>query len=627
MVAPNLFLAALEPLLQGGQTQIYALLVLCGISLILVISAIIRLCRRKNGAAMERVLTVVLCVAAVIALAVTGLCGYSYYRTAQAEIPPETTESTTVPTTAATTVPTTAETTAPPETTEATTAPTEPEVVFAPHHTENSDPANWDITWEISVDGEIVESYTREEPITFGDPSEYYALEGVSTFRGNNYRNNPTYGYADIQEETISYLWSTYNGSLNDWAGCGWTGQPQIVKWDEETKAIMNLYDWAKETEDLVEVIYGTLDGYVYFFELETGRQTRDSVYIGMNMKGSGTVDPRGYPLLYVGSGTEMEQGMHIVSLITGEVIYVTNSYDSFATRGWTAYDSAPLIDAETDTLIWPGENGVLYTIKLNTQYDMAAATISIDPDSAVKIRYSTCRSGYSYWVGMENSCVAVEGYLFVADNGGMFFCIDLNTMELVWAQDIADDTNCTPVFEWGKDGNGYLYIAPSLHWTASGGWGEVSLYKLDAQTGEILWQVPYSCGTIEDLSGGVQSSPVLGREGTDMEGLVIFSISYTPTISQGILVALDTQTGEVVWELTMDSYSWSSPVGVYTEEGKGYVLMPTFYGYMQLIDGATGEILDETYLGSHVESSAVVYENNVIIGTRGCEIFGLELN
>ena len=33
-------------------------------------------------------------------------------------------------------------------------------------------------------------------------------------------------------------------------------------------------------------------------------------------------------------------------------------------------YDSAPLVDADTDTLIYPGENGILYTIKLNTVFD-----------------------------------------------------------------------------------------------------------------------------------------------------------------------------------------------------------------------------------------------------------------
>ena len=621
--------------------QFYALIVLGVIALILTVAAIVRLCLRhgkikrckasgKNApGGVSKLLTVVLCIAAVISLAVTGLCGYILYGAMQEPVEPQvpTTEAT-VPTTQAT-IPPTTEATQP--TTEPTTVPTEPEVVFAPHHTANSDPANWDITWEIISGDEIVQNYTREEPITFGEAEEYTTLEGVTTFRGNNFRSDPTYGTANLANETVSYLWSAYNGALDGWPGCGWTGQPQIIKWDDETKAIMNLYDSAKEKEDLVEVIYGTLDGYIYFFDLEDGTRTRDPIYVGMVMKGSGTLDPRGFPLLYVGSGTVLngvKPRMYIISLIDSTILDESGANDSWAPRYWSGFDSAPLVDAETDTLIWPGENGLLYTIKLNTNYDAAAGTISVDPGTPVMVRYSTDRSNNeTYWVGMEDSVCMVENFLYVADNSGMVFCVDINTMELIWAQDIKDDTNASPVFEWGEDGNGYIYIAPSLHWTANGSWGEISLYKLDAQTGEIVWEVPYECGTIEDLSGGVQSTPVIGRVGSDLEGLVVFSISYTPNMSTGILVALDTETGETVWEKEMGSYAWSSPVAVYNKDNKGYIIMPTFEGTLLLIDGATGETVDAVDLGSHTEASAVVYESTVVIGTRGCTIYGLELS
>lgn len=39
----------------------------------------------------------------------------------------------------------------------------------------------------------------------------------------------------------------------------------------------MNMYDWAKNKEELVEVIYACMDGYVYFLELEMGDPTRDA--------------------------------------------------------------------------------------------------------------------------------------------------------------------------------------------------------------------------------------------------------------------------------------------------------------------------------------------------------------
>lgn len=650
----SLLAAASDPSGVNESTQLYALIALgvitCGLLLASFIRMFIRSSQKKssnNSQALKHsgggaVSAVLYCVTLFVLL-VFALCAYTYFNgPTGGPLPAETqmpalTKPAASPTAAQTTppsdtVPTSeaTEATVPSETAAQPAAP-DPLLSFHPHHTESSDPANWDIKWEISVDGEVTDSYTRESPIFFGEPETYYVYPGVSTFRGNNFRNDPTYGTVDISEGSLTQMWKIANRSLNGWPGCGWTGQPLIRKWDQATKSIMNMYDSKKEKEDLVEVIYATLDGYVYFLDLEDGSYTRNPVNVGMNMKGSGSLDPRGYPLLYVGSGDNLNGAkprMYVISLIDGKILYQYGNNDSFAKRSWSGFDSAPLVAAEADTLIWPGENGVLYTIKLNTNYDQAAGTISVDPDTPVKAHYSTNRSNNSrYWVGMEDSACVVGQYLYVADNGGMFFCVDLNTMELIWAQDTKDDNNATPVFEWGEDGNGYLYTAPSLHWTAKNSWGEVSVYKLDAQTGEIIWERPFKCGTVKDVSGGVQSTPILGREGTDMDGMIIYSVSRMPTMSDGFLFAMDKNTGETIWELDMDSYSWCSPAAVYTADNKGYILMPSFTGTLYLLEGATGEVLDTFKLGSHMESSPVVYENTVVIGTRGSRIYGLKLN
>lgn len=64
----------------------------------------------------------------------------------------------------------------------------------------------------------------------------------------------------------------------------------------------MNIKPEYKNT-DLVEVIYPTLDGNIYFLNLENGQPTRDPIYIGFSTKGTGMIDPRGYPILYTGQG------------------------------------------------------------------------------------------------------------------------------------------------------------------------------------------------------------------------------------------------------------------------------------------------------------------------------------
>jgi len=509
----------------------------------------------------------------------------------------------------------------------------EPDPTLSPAYTADSDPANWGIKWEIITGGAIVDSYTRPESITFGMAEDYTALEGITTFRGDNYRSGATYGTANVVSEALATKWSRNIGSLNGWTGSGWTGQPLVVRWDDETKAIMNLYADKKLKEGLVEVILATLDGNIYFYDLEDGTYTRDPIFAGMNFKGAGTLDPRGYPLMYVGSGDYYNGSaprMFVISLIDGKILYQKSGADSFSKRSdWSAFDSAPLVDAETDTLIWPGESGILYTIKLNTVYDKTAGTISVEPEEVVKTRYTTSRSnGGTYWLGYEPSAVIVDRYLYISENGGMFFCIDLDSMQLVWAQDTKDDSNSTPVFQWGEDGNGYIYTAPSLHWTAnSSKKGTISIYKINANTGEIVWEKPFDVHTVSGVSGGVQSSPLLGKEGTELEGLILYTVARTPNAHNGVLVAVDTDTGETVWEFKMDNYTWSSPTAVYTESGKAYVVVCDSVGVVRLLDGTTGAVISSVSLGSNIEASPVVFEDTIVVGTRGQKVVGIKIS
>lgn len=492
-----------------------------------------------------------------------------------------------------------------------------------------TNPSKYGINWEIIDHGAIVDSYQRLEPLSFGAPEDYFALPGISTFRGNNYRNSPTYGTANVSEGSLNKSWTASIGTLNGWPGSGWTGQPLIVQWDEETKAIMNLYDEKKQKADLVEVIYATLDGNVYFYDLDDGSYTRDPISLGMNFKGAGSLDPRGYPIMYVGSGDYIEDTaprIYIVSLIDGSILYQKSGNDSFAQRDWVAFDSSPLIDAQTDTLIWPGESGILYSIKLNTNYDKSAGTISVKPEETVKTRYTTPNyTEDTYWIGYEPSAVIVDHYLYTSENGGMFYCIDLNTMELIWAQDTKDDSNSTPVFEWDEDGNGYLYTAPSLHWTAKDGQGTISIYKLNAKSGEIVWEVPFECHTVEGVSGGVQSTPLLGKPGTDLEGLILYTIARTPHVGSGKLVAFDTESGNIVWEKAMDNYAWSSPIALYDKDGKSHIVVCDSAGNMSLLN-AKGEVLSNINLGSNIEATPTAFNDMIVVGTRGQQIYGIKL-
>ena len=160
---------------------------------------------------------------------------------------------------------------------------------FKPHSVDGTEPERLISSTAIMVDGEVVEQYESDYEINFDLPERYTELEGIVTFRGDNFRSGAAYGTAAVSSKTLTKVWSKSTSGLSDtdgiyWSGSGWTGQPLIVKWPEATrKNISAMYDWAREKEGLVEVIYATLDGHVYFYELTSGEYTRVPLNLGSN--------------------------------------------------------------------------------------------------------------------------------------------------------------------------------------------------------------------------------------------------------------------------------------------------------------------------------------------------------
>ena len=518
---------------------------------------------------------------------------------------------------------------------------------FNPHSIESTAPSKWIATTDvIDANGYVYSGaagYTSTRDIQFGLPEDYSHVEGVIGFRGDNFRNDPTFGNAEIKDGKMKDKWTAYTSALQYknayWSGSGWTGQPLIVKWPESVKKHMNLKESAKAKEDLVEVIYACMDGYVYFLDLETGEPTRDiqtsmgtsdKLYLGWTFKGAGALDPRGYPIMYVGAGYDSNNGtsrVFILNLLDCSTLYTFGNNDGYFMRGALSYfDSSALVDEETDTLIYPGENGILYLIKLNTQYDEEAGTLSIAPENnMVRWRYWGTRSSTaSFWLGMEDSACIYKNYIFMCDNGGNMMCLDLNTLKLVWVQDVLDDSNGSPVLSV-EDGHLYLYISTSFHlgWRSSTT-ATVPVWKMDAETGEIIWQKDYTCYSQEGVSGGVQSTIALGQYGLD--DYIYVTVSRTGSAYNGVCACIRKDSGEVVWEHT-GVYAWSSPVCVYNSDGSGKVLYADGGGTLYMLDPDKGTVLDSFSLSEGViEASPAVYNNMLVVGTRDSNIWGIEL-
>ncbi|MGE5329940.1 MAG: PQQ-binding-like beta-propeller repeat protein [Deltaproteobacteria bacterium] len=459
--------------------------------------------------------------------------------------------------------------------------------------------------------------------ISFGNPEDYSSVSGVVCFRGNNYRNSASYGTAQIKEEKLETIWNYKIGSLDNWTGVGWNGQPAIVKWDDSVKNIMNIFPAKKKKANLKEVIYGALDGKVHFLDLEKGDQTRLAIQLPGPIKGSVSIDPRGYPLLYVGQGIPTVHnkpvaiGYRIYNLINQKMLYFINGKDSFAERKWYAFDSTSLLDTKTDTLIEPGENGIVYVAKLNTSFIPEKKFIKINPKFK-KYRYSSQKSLKK---GIENSAAIYKNFAYFADNDGIFQCLDLNTLKPVWARDVTDDTDCTTVLDEEGD-KVFLYTGCEVDHQGKN--GKAYIRKINALTGALVWQAAFDCFYNSNVNGGVFGTPVLGK--SNIDGMIIFSTAKCNGPSGGKLTAFNKISGKKIWELNFKNYSWSSPVDVYTSEGKAYLIYCDSAGMMYLIDPQKGKILDRKSLGANIEGSPAVYENIAVVGTRGQRIWGIRI-
>ncbi|MHB8062560.1 MAG: outer membrane protein assembly factor BamB family protein [Ruminiclostridium sp.] len=505
---------------------------------------------------------------------------------------------------------------------------------FAQYTLENLLPNGTSMKYWIFRNITPLKDYTikAKDKVEFGPAGDYSELEGVTAFRGNNYRDNASFGTRTVSQKKLEIVWEkTGLGSIpahnSNWPGTGWTGQPLLVHWSEDVRKLMNINSEMK-AKDLVEVIYPALDGNIYFLDLETGKPTRNKIEIGYPIKGTAMVDPRGYPVLYTGMGINENNGKfaeykyRIINLLDQKEIYSLFGRDEAAFRGWGANDSSALLDKKTDTLFNCGENGLVYKVKLNTKFDKSAGTLTMAPQ-ITKYRY---RSPYNDEQGIESSPAIYKNFIYFNDNGGTMQCVDLNTMKPVWIYDTGDDTDSTTVIEDTSEGV-FLYTSNEIDKRGNNGknkYADCNIRKFNALTGELIWQKDYQCVYNYYINGGALGTPIVGKD--DISNMMIFNIAFTGSNTDGTMVALDKKTGKEIWKKKLASYSWCSPVDFKSTDGKTYMVYNDYSGYMHLLDPMTGKTLDSISLGLNVESSPAIYNDTIVVGSYARKIFGIKV-
>lgn len=474
----------------------------------------------------------------------------------------------------------------------------------------------------------------NQTPINWGG-EPYAKIPGVLTFRGDPTRTSPTYGTADIKDRKLQIVWTHDIGEVSaegsHFPGAGWTGQPLLVQWPKETKQAMDLPQEMIDDDNFVEVVYPVFDGNIYRLRLADGAQTKPPISVGFGFKGTGTIDPRGYPLLYSGQGLHENNGKtgtweyRIFDLIQNKQISAIPGKDPVSKRkdpeGWGAFDSSALVDAKTDTLIEPGENGVVYKAKLNVNFDPGAKTVSVNPELA-KMTYETPLKKQG---GIESSAVGWRNLMYATDNDGDLICWDATTLDVVWAAPNFDNADATMALDATPEGP-FLYVGNSIGWRGFDRLDMVTnLRKVNGLTGKVEWSFDVPAYFNWHVKGGLLSSALLGKgEASD---LVVFSVSKTSSPSEGNLIALDKKTGKVVWNRSLAKYSWSSPVSITGSDGHQYGAFGDSAGTVHLFDMNTGEDYATVDLGANVEASISAFGNMLVVASYDKKIFGIKVS
>ena len=476
---------------------------------------------------------------------------------------------------------------------------------------------------------------------------------GVLTFRGDNFRRNAAAGTLSGTPQKLSILWQTEAGSAKGinttYYGYEWTGQPVIARWSTEVRTKSNLTDSKIEKSALKEVIIAGVDGSVRFLDLEDGKFTRNSIRLNYPMRGTPSLDPRGFPFMTVGQLTRKMKGrtagkigLRQYNLYSQKELKIIDGLDGKYHRPLNdigSFETSALIDRESDTLIVAGTNGMLYLEFLDTNFDYNLGVLTNSPTIvAMSSRAKGQKS--NALLAVESSLAAYDKYVYYADMGGVLRCVDTNTLRPVWAVNTGDSVMAAVALDLTENRELNLYTA-NMYNNRKRGNGDVQIRRYDAMSGREIWCV--DVGVFKGKKDkqkdnvGAKASPVIGQH--NLDDLVYFTVTGLSEEGAGklglqadtpaALIALDKDDGKVVWAYGLGSRSESSPIALYDKQGNGWILQCEQSGLIHLLEGLNGREVASLQVDGEIEASPAAYNNVVVIGTTGkgkANVYGIEV-
>ncbi len=464
---------------------------------------------------------------------------------------------------------------------------------------------------------------------------------GLTMFRGSPTRT--FYGLGPLPADP-KVLWrypekpmcsfSEAEGVTKQWCGSGWTGQP--VVWERP--------------DGITEVIFGAYDGAVHFVNAKTGKDTRPKFQTGDLIKGSITLDPDGYPLIYFGS---RDNKLRIVAL-DREVpteLWALNA-DEVIGKWNNDWDGNPVV--VNDFLFEGGENSWFFTMKINRSYVAdenptgnsvgnsekigTGKKVAVAPTIVFKIPGWTdelLKNIGDNTVSIESSVTFFGDRVYFANSGGRIVGLDISKIDqgiapIVFDYWVGDDVDATIV----TDEKGMLYISAELERMNERSAELGQFIKLDPYRQKIDYKTITATAELpEQTVAQISGDPYLWGVDVPKDHMSKGGIWATPALygnylyvatHTGNLLTVDRETGSVTNKDFIGVHAWSSPVVISdgnASQAKLLVATCSPGGFKQYdLSNPAIPKLTNTMLhagGACIESTPAVWKGQIFVGTR----------
>ena len=282
---------------------------------------------------------------------------------------------------------------------------------------------------------------------------------------------------------------------------------------------------------------------------------------------------------------------------VVGNRLYIGSAYGSIFSQGGATY----CIDTETKKVIWRHSSDT----PIFSPPAVAGGRVYIGEGyhhhSDCHLRCLDARTGELIWSfktasHVESTPFISQGKLYFTAGADGVYCIDALEGQEIWHYGNVH-ADMSPVVH-----NGKVYFGT--------GYGEYQILAVDAETGAEVWsrQMPY---------------PVWGSPSVNQD-LVFFGLgrgnfSESAPIPAGKVVALNTETGNTVWEYEAEDAVLTA-IAVYD----GSVIFGSRDGYVYCLSGVDGELNWQTDIGGPVVASPAITPEVIYAATKNGFIYGL---